>query len=80
MNEWCAFSGDQADRDPVCIGAFLQLGDGLSGLSFLEDRQWSWGVVAAAISLYAKPGSEMLNRKLMFGCMLGRAPTCLSAR
>ena len=43
------------------------------------------GVVAAAISLYAKPGSEMINRKvtlkrLMFGCMLGRAPTCLSAR
>ena len=78
MNEWCAFSGDQADRDPVCIA-------GLYNKEFSGGSAVLVGVVAAAISLYAKPGSEMLNRKvtlkrLMFGCMLGRAPTCLSAR
>ena len=35
--------------------------------------------------MYARPGAEMLNRKvtltrLMFGCMLGWAPKCLTAR
>ena len=33
--------------------------------------------------MYARPGSEMLNRKvaltrLMFGCMLGWAPKCIT--
>ena len=45
MHAWCAFSGDQADRDPICMAG-----------------------------LYNK---EM---GYLFGCMLGQAPKCLTAR
>ena len=39
---WCAFRGDQAERNPVCIAGLYNKEMGCPGLSFLEDRPWSW--------------------------------------